>query len=66
MSILYAILASKGGERWLVQSRNGPAIFLSEAEATKHIESIRATGIDYAIVEFAGSLIGVSESNEQN
>lgn len=48
---MFAILITKDGKSWLLlHAYAGVALFGSQKDAAAHIESIRATGIEYQLV----------------
>lgn len=53
---IFLIVARKDGRRWLVShSYAGPAVFLSEEDAARHVDAIRATGVAYSIVSLVSN-----------
>lgn len=48
---IFLIVALKDGRRWLAShAYAGPAIFLSEEDAGRHVDATRASGVAYSIV----------------
>jgi hypothetical protein len=53
---IYAVLASKNGQTWMVErAYSGAAVFFSAADAEAHVHAICATGIVYQVIELTGS-----------
>jgi hypothetical protein len=51
---LHILLATKDEKRWIVEhSYAGIAVFVSKKDAKKHLESIRAEGVQYEIIDLA-------------
>lgn len=49
---IFLVVASRDDRRWLVNHPYaGPAVFLDMAGAERYVDDIRATGVEYSVVE---------------